>query len=78
MYHRVITDLFTESPSKFLLTDLKEVIGLTTDKTKLRSSYAINDTYFIETNTDSNTKFNKLKKVLSAFELEDELVIKFE
>lgn len=78
MYHRVITDLFTESPSKFLLTDLKEVIGLTTDKAKLRSAYSINDTYFIETNTDSNTKFSKLKKVLTAFELEDELVIKFE
>jgi uncharacterized protein with ParB-like and HNH nuclease domain len=78
MYHRVITDLFTESPSKFLLTDLKDILALTTDKTKLRSAYAINDTYFIETNTDSNTKFNKLKKVLTAFELEDELLIKYE
>lgn len=78
MYNHIITDLFIESPSKFLLTDLKEVLGLTTDKDKPRSAYAINDTYYIEVNTDSNSKFNKLKKVLTAFELEDELVIKYE
>lgn len=78
MYNHIITDLFSESPSKFLLTDLKEALGLTTDKDKPRSAYAINDTYYIEVNTDSNSKFNKLKKVLSAFELEDELIIKYE
>ncbi|MFN3968214.1 DUF262 domain-containing protein [Flavobacterium sp.] len=78
MYNHIITDLFTESPSKFLLTDLKETLGLTTDKDRPRSAHAINDTYFIEVNTDSNSKFNKLKKVLTAFELEDELVIKYE
>lgn len=78
MYNHIITDLFTESPSKFLLTDLKEALGLTADKDKPRSAYAINDTYYIEINTDSNSKFNKLKKVLSAFELEDELIIKYE
>lgn len=78
MFNHIITDLFAESPSKFLLTDLKEALGLTTDKDKPRSAYAINDTYYIEVNTDSNSKFNKLKKVLTAFELEDELVIKYE
>jgi uncharacterized protein with ParB-like and HNH nuclease domain len=78
MYNHIIADLFNESPSKFLLTDLKEVLGLTTDKNKPRSAYAINDTYFIEVNTDSNSKFNKLKKVLTVFELEDELIIKYE
>lgn len=78
MYNHVITDLFTESPSKFLLTDLKEALGLTTDKNKPRSAYSINDTYYIEVNTDSNSKFNKLKKVLTVFEIEDELVIKYE
>lgn len=78
MYNHIITDLFTESPSKFLLTDLKEALGLTTDKDKPRSAYAINDTYYIEVNTDSNSKFSKLKKVLTTFELEDELIIKYE
>lgn len=78
MYNHIITDLFTESPSKFLLTDLKEALGLTTDKDKPRSAYAINDIYYIEVNTDSNSKFNKLKKVLTAFELEDDLIIKYE
>ncbi|HBD25441.1 DUF262 domain-containing protein [Flavobacterium sp.] len=78
MYYHVIQDLFNESPSKFLLSDLKDIIQITTDKDKLRSFYPITDTYYLETNIDSNTKFSRLKKVLTAFELEDELIIKYE
>ena len=36
-----------------------------------------NNGYFIEANIDSNTKLNTLKRLLKAFELEDELVIKY-
>lgn len=77
MYAHVITTLFNEQPSKFLLTDLKDTIFLSTDKGKLRSPYAISDTYFIESNLDSNTKFSKLKQVIYAFALEDELVFRY-
>lgn len=78
MYYHVIIDLFTESPTKFLLTDLKDIIQITTDKDSLRSFYPISDTYYLETNVDSNTKFSRLKKVLTAFDLEDELSFKYE
>lgn len=77
MYSHVISTLFNENPSKFILTDLKDVIFLTTDRNKLRSPFAISDTYFIESNLDSNTKFNKLKQVIYAFDLEDELIFKY-
>jgi hypothetical protein len=33
--------------------------------------------YFIESNIDSNSKFSYLKKMLNVFELEDELIIKY-
>ncbi len=77
MYYEVLTTLFLESPSKFLMTDIKEVIGLTTNKNTPRAAYAINNTYFIEANIDNNSKFRKLKLILTRFEIEDELSIKF-
>lgn len=78
MYYHVIIDLFNLSPSKILLTDLKDVLQITTDNKSLRRPFAITDTYFLETNIDSNTKFSRLKKLLMAFELEDELTFKYE
>jgi uncharacterized protein with ParB-like and HNH nuclease domain len=77
MYYQILTELFTESPSKFLMTDIKDTIGLTANKNQPRSAYPINDTYFIEANIDSNSKFRKLKFILSRFEMEDELFIKY-
>ena len=77
MYYEVLTTLFLESPSKFLMTDIKEVIGLTTNKNTPRAAYAINNTYFIEANIDNNSKFRKLKLILTRFEIVDELSIKF-
>jgi len=78
MYSHVVSNLFNENPSKFLLSDLKETVTLTTDRNRLRSPYAINDTYFIESNIDSNGKFNRLKRVLHEFDMEDELTFKYE
>jgi hypothetical protein len=37
----------------------------------------ITKNYYVESNMDSVTKFNKIKKLLSTFELEDELIIKY-
>lgn len=77
MYSHVVGSLFNENPSKFLLSDLKDTVTLTTDRNRLRSPYAINDTYFIESNIDSNGKFNRLRRVLHEFDLEDELTFKY-
>ena len=78
MYHFVISQLFNENPSQFLMSELKDILQITTNKESLRSAYAITENYFLETNNDSNTKFVRLKKVLSAMELEDELTFKYE
>lgn len=77
MYYYILEKLFIESPAKFLMTDIKDAIGLTKNPEELRSPYPISETYYIETNMDSNNKFRKLKLILSTFELEDELLIKY-
>lgn len=77
MYYHVIRTLFAESPTRFLLTDLKESAGISTDASALRMAYAINDSYFVESNIDNTGKFRKLKAILQHFELEDELLIRY-
>ncbi|WP_321540537.1 HNH endonuclease family protein [Flavobacterium piscinae] len=62
MYHFVLTQLFNENPSQFLMSELKDILQITTNKESLRSAYAITENYFLETNNDSNTKFVRLKK----------------
>lgn len=67
MYFQIIKELFNESPSKFLMSDIKDSIGLTTNEEKLRAPTPINDTYFVESNIDNNGKFRKLKLILTRF-----------
>ena len=43
-----------------------------------RTPQELDNGYFIESNLDSNSKFVSLKRLLNLFELEDELVIKYE
>ncbi|MBK8623052.1 MAG: DUF262 domain-containing protein [Saprospiraceae bacterium] len=77
LYTHIISELFKENPSKFMMTELKDLIVLTASKETLRFATPINDTYFIEGNLDSNGKFRKLKQILIKFEMEDELIIKY-
>lgn len=77
MYTNVITELFRDNPAKFMMSDIKDIVSLSSNKESLRSATPINDTYYIEANLDSNGKFRKLKQVLTKFELEDELIIKY-
>lgn len=42
-----------------------------------RNLAPLNYTYFIETNIDSNGKFDRIKLALTIFGLEDELFIKY-
>lgn len=77
MYYHVLKVLFDENPQLFLTTDLKEYLPVSTDETSLRTPYQLSNTYFIESNLDSNSKFRRLKRVLNVFECEDELVLKY-
>ena len=50
---------------------------LTANPKELRNAYPISPSYYIESNIDSNTKFRRLKILLTKFGYEDELLINF-
>lgn len=77
LYVEVLKQLFDLQPETFFTTDLAPRIVLTKNPDELRQSAPINDTYFIETNIDNMGKFERLKKALTIFDLEDELSIKY-
>ena len=79
LYVEVFKKLFQLQPETIFASDLGERVSLTkkTMEQGLRQAVAINDTYFIEANFDSQGKFNKIKYALTIFKLEDELSIKY-
>ena len=76
MYYQVIKKLFEKNPQ--LLIDNQDILKITHNKEDFRSYGEILNGYYIEYNIDSKTKFNVLKKLLRLFNLEDELIIKYE
>ncbi|MBK9722143.1 MAG: DUF262 domain-containing protein [Saprospiraceae bacterium] len=77
MYYHVVKAVFEENPSAFNHPDLKILLGLSTNPNDLRSPYKINSSYYIEANIDNNSKFKKLRTLLTKFDYEDELLINF-
>ena len=75
MYFYVVKKLYQRN-TEFLLAQ-QEIIKTTRNENDFRAPQDLINGYFIEANIDSNTKFNILKKLLEAFELEDELIIKY-
>lgn len=75
MYIYVIEILF-EKNAQLLLKD-QNSFKINKVKTDFRTPHELINGYFIETNMDSNSKFSVLKRLLSLFEMEDELIIKF-
>jgi hypothetical protein len=78
MYFHVNKILFEENPSLFLITDLKDYLPVTNNPNEVRDALELSDNYFIERNLDSNGKFRRIKRVLEVFELQDELIIKYD
>jgi len=79
LYVEVFKRLFELQPETFFTTEIATRISLTkeSEKERLRQAVSINDTYFIETNIDSNGKFDRIKQALTIFDFEDELMIKY-
>ncbi|MCB0494442.1 MAG: HNH endonuclease, partial [Cyclobacteriaceae bacterium] len=77
MYYHVIKSLFDENPSAFNHDEIKSLIQLTTNAAEARSPYQISPSYYIESNIDSNTKFRRLKVLLTKFDCEEDLLVKF-
>jgi hypothetical protein len=77
LYIEIFKQLLVRYPQAFYGTELGKQIQLSMDKKTLRQPVLVADNYFIESNMDSNTKFQRIKQILTELDLENELFIKY-
>ena len=75
MYFYVIKNLYEKNSQ--LLVSNQDLFKITRNQSDFRAGQEVVNGWFIESNIDSNSKFNSLKKLLTLFEMEDELSIKY-
>ena len=75
MYFYIIKSLYDKNSQ--LLVDQHSFFKMTRSSKDFRAPQEIINGWFVESNIDSNSKFIQLKRLLTLFELEDELLIKF-
>ncbi|MBC7747815.1 MAG: DUF4268 domain-containing protein [Methylotenera sp.] len=75
MYFYVIRKLY--EINSHLLVSTQDFFKITRSDLDFRAPQEIVNGWFIESNIDSNAKFSILRKLLSLFEMEDELSIKY-
>ena len=75
MYFYVIDKLYDKNTR--LLLEATDIIKITHNESDFRAPQPLKSSYFIESNIDSSSKFSTLKKLLTLFELEDDLLIKY-
>ena len=73
MYFYVIKRLFQQNSQ--LLISHQDILKITRNMSDFRTAKEVENGWYIETNTDSHSKFIILKKLLVLFELEDELLL---
>lgn len=75
MYLYVLKELFKKNTS--LLLSNQEILKTSKSKIDFRTPQEIYNGYYVEFNMDSNSKLRILKKLLTLFEIEDDLILKF-
>lgn len=75
MYVYVINRLLEKNPE--LLLNNRDVFKINRNPGDFRTPQEVGLGYFIESNLDSQSKFGVLKRLLTLFEMEDELIIKY-
>lgn len=76
MYVNVIRNLYEKNSQ--LLVNNQDVFKITRNASDFRSPQEATNGWFVEANMDSNNKFSCLKRLLTLFEMEEELSIKYE
>ena len=76
LYLYVAKKVFEVTPEDFI-KDLGDNLLISTDATTLKRPRPLNETYYIETYLRSNEVFKRIKLILSTFNLDDELLIKY-
>ncbi|WP_367770720.1 DUF4268 domain-containing protein [Flavobacterium sp. WC2421] len=75
MYVYVIRSLYEKNSQ--LLVNNQEVFKITRNTSDFRSPQEVINGWFVEANMDSNNKFSSLKRLLTLFEMEEDLLIKY-
>jgi uncharacterized protein with ParB-like and HNH nuclease domain len=75
MYFYVLRALYERNAE--LLLENTHVLKVSKNQNDFRAAQELINGYFVESNIDSFSKFSYLKKILTVFELEDELIIKY-
>ncbi|HWZ15079.1 MAG TPA: DUF262 domain-containing protein [Mucilaginibacter sp.] len=78
-YGQIMRSLFELSPTLFFTSNIEEKLGLRKSASECNQPIALNEsnTYFIEGNLNSTLKFDRIKLVLTAMDVNDELYIKY-
>jgi uncharacterized protein with ParB-like and HNH nuclease domain len=76
MYFYVITKLFEKNPTLLLFNE--EGLKITRNSSDFRVAQTLTNGYFIESNIDSPSKFSMIKRLLILFNMEDDLLIKYD
>ncbi|HLT34295.1 MAG TPA: DUF4268 domain-containing protein, partial [Aquaticitalea sp.] len=71
----VLRELYTLNPELFLGNGF---LTISRNREEFRSPQEISNGYYIELNNDSDSKFNTIKKMLTLYDLEEELMIKYD
>jgi uncharacterized protein with ParB-like and HNH nuclease domain len=77
LYSNVLKTLFELNPEAFFSGEMQSKLTLTKNPEDCRNPLALNDTYFVELHMGSKAKFDRIKFVLAAMNLEDELFIRY-
>lgn len=75
MYFGVIRNLYEKNSQ--LLVENQETFKITRNSSDFRAPQEVTNGWYIESNIDSNSKFNSLKRLLTLFAMEEELSIKY-
>ena len=75
MYFHVVKSLHDKNLQ--LLSNNQGILKITRNASDFRAPQEVINGWYIEANIDSNSKFANLKKLLTLFELDDELFIKY-
>ena len=76
MYFYVVKKLYQRNTP--LLLNNSQIVKLSHNADDFRGPHELISGYYIEANIDNDTKFRNLKQLLEIFELEDELLIKYD
>lgn len=76
MYFYVLRALFQKNSQ--VMVSGQDILKITRNEADFRDGKELDNGYYFESNIDSNSKFTILKKLLSLFEMEEELIIKYQ